>query len=59
MNRQKLTKAFIVDDNTEAIELLRRMLENNFSVTVAGTATDAESAASLIVKRSQISFSLT
>ena len=35
MNRQKLTKAFIVDDNTEAIELLRRMLENNFSVTVA------------------------
>ena len=50
MNRQKLTKAFIVDDNTEAIELLRRMLENNFSVTVAGTATDAESAASLIVK---------
>ena len=50
MNRQKLTKAFIVDDNTEAIELLRRMLESNFSVTVAGTATDAESAASLIAK---------
>ncbi len=50
MNRQKLTRVFIIDDNTEAIALLRHMLENNFSVEIAGTATDAESAASLIVK---------
>ena len=27
MNRQKLTKVFIVDDNFEAIELLHHMLE--------------------------------
>ena len=47
MNRQKLTKVFIVDDNFEAIELLRHMLEHDYSVEVVGTAVDAEEAASL------------
>lgn len=49
MNRQKLTKVFIVDDNFEAIELLRCMLEHDYSVEVVGTAGDAETAAEQIV----------
>ena len=36
MIKQKLTNAFIIDDNQEAIELLQRMLENNYSVQVVG-----------------------
>lgn len=50
MNKQRLTKVFIVDDNRDAIEVLRRMLERSYSVDVAGTATDAESAAAAISK---------
>ena len=50
MNKQKLTKAFIVDDNQEAVELLRRLLENNYSVDVVGSAANAETAAELIIK---------
>lgn len=50
MNKQKLTNAFIIDDNQEAIELLQRMLENNYSVQVVGTAHDAETAANAIIK---------
>lgn len=49
MNRQKLTRAFIVDDNRAAVELLRRMLEKNYSVEVVGTAYDAETAATKIL----------
>lgn len=50
MNKQKLTKAFIVDDNQDAIALLQRLLENNYSVDVVGTAADAETAVELIIK---------
>ena len=52
MNRQKLTKVFIVDDNFEAIELLHHMLEHDYSVEVVGTAVDAEEAASQIANTS-------
>ena len=45
MNRQKLINAFIIDDNREAIEVLRQMLERNYSVKVVGSANDAETAA--------------
>ena len=41
MNKKKLTRAFIVDDSHDAVELLRRMLESNYSVEVVGTAFDA------------------
>ena len=44
MNKQKLTKVFIIDDNSEAVELLRNMLEHDYSVEVVGTAGDAETA---------------
>jgi two-component system LytT family response regulator len=47
---QKLTKVFIVDDNQEAIEVLRRLLEKNFSVEIVGTACDAKSAAETIIQ---------
>lgn len=50
MNKQQLVKAFIVDDNTEAVQVLKMMLENNFSVTVVGSASDAETAADNIIK---------
>lgn len=50
MNKQKLTKAFIVDDNQDAVALLQRLLENNYSVDVVGTAADAETAVELIIK---------
>lgn len=47
---QKLTKVFIVDDNHEAIEVLRRLLEKNFSVEIVGTACDAKAAAEIIIQ---------
>lgn len=47
--KQKLTRAFIVDDSRDAVELLRRMLESGYSVEVVGTAYDAETAAVGIV----------
>ena len=50
MNKQQLIKAFIVDDNIEAVKVLKQMLENNYSVTVVGSAGDAETAADLIIK---------
>jgi len=50
MNKQQLVKAFIVDDNTEAVKVLQNMLENNYSVTVIGSAGDAETAADSIIK---------
>ena len=50
INRQKLTKVFIIDDNLEAVELLQRLLEKNFSVDVVGTATDAKTAADIVIK---------
>lgn len=49
MNKKKLTRAFIVDDSHDAVELLRRMLESNYSVEIVGTAFDAEEAAAKIV----------
>ena len=49
MNKKKLTRAFIVDDSHDAVELLRRMLESNYSVEVVETAFDAEEAAAKIV----------
>ena len=50
MNKQQLVKAFIVDDNAEAVKVLQNMLENNYSATVTGSAGDAETAADLIIK---------
>ena len=49
MSRQKLTKVFIVDDNFEAIEILRHILEQDYSVEVVGTAGDAETGFAEIV----------
>ena len=48
MNKQ-LVKVFIVDDNTEAVKVLKNMLESNYSVTVVGTAGDAETAVDAII----------
>ena len=50
MNMQQFVKVFIVDDNIEAIKVLKHMLENNYSVSVVGSACDAETAADAIVK---------
>ena len=47
---QKLTKVFIVDDNQEAIEVLQRLLEKNYSVDIVGTACDAKAAAETIIQ---------
>lgn len=44
MNNQKLIRAYIVDDNLDAIEVLKIMLESNFSVEVVGSSSDAEKA---------------
>lgn len=44
MNNQKLIRAYIVDDSLDAIEVLKIMLESNFSVEVAGSSSDAEKA---------------
>ena len=49
-DKQRLVKVFIVDDNAEAIMVLRLMLEKNYSVRVVGTANDAETAVEDIVK---------
>ena len=51
MNKQKLTKVFIIDDNFEAVELLRNMLEHDYSVEVVGTAGDAETGFAKIVNK--------
>lgn len=50
MNMQQFVKVFIVDDNIEAIKVLKHMLENNYSVSVLGSACDAETAADAIIK---------
>lgn len=50
MNMQQFVKVFIVDDNIEAIKVLKHMLENNYSVSVVGSACDAETAADAIIK---------
>ncbi|MBQ9231147.1 MAG: response regulator transcription factor [Prevotella sp.] len=42
MNREKLVSVYIIDDNRDAIEVLARMLEDNYSVRVVGKAIDAE-----------------
>ena len=44
MYRQKLVSAYIIDDSRDAIEVLARMLEDNYSVEVVGKATDPETA---------------
>ncbi len=46
----RTTSVFIVDDNQDAIDVLRLMLEKNYSVKVVGTANDAETAASEIAR---------
>ena len=51
MNTRKLVRAYIVDDNREAIEVLRRMLESRYSVEVVGSATDAETAMAEVIDR--------
>ncbi len=49
MNNTGLTTVFIVDDSRDAVEVLRRRLENRYSVNVVGTAYDAESAIDMII----------
>lgn len=44
MNKQKLISIYIVDDSQDAIEVLKMMLETNYSVDVVGTSNDADSA---------------
>lgn len=50
MSNQKLVSAYIIDDNLDAIEVLARMLENNYSVKVIGKATDAETAVREVIE---------
>ena len=38
----KLVKAYIIDDSRPSIDVLRKMLEDNYSVEVIGTTTDAQ-----------------
>ena len=40
----KITKIFIIDDNREAIEVLRLLLESHYSVDIVGTSTDTAEA---------------
>ena len=49
MYKQKLVSAYIIDDSQDAIEVLARMLEKNFSVEVVGKATDAETAVNEVI----------
>lgn len=48
--RKQLTSVYIVDDNSDAIEVLRRMLESQYSVKVIGTSTDADTAIEEIIQ---------
>lgn len=41
---EKLVKAYIIDDEEDAIKVLRDMLENNFSVSICGTSGSIDSA---------------
>lgn len=50
MEKKKFIKAFVVDDNQEAVDVLCHMLERDYSVKVVGKANDAETAATGIVK---------
>lgn len=49
MYKQKLVSAFIIDDSQDAIDVLARMLEANYSVEVVGKATDAETAVNEVI----------
>lgn len=49
MYKQKLVSAYIIDDSRDAVEVLARMLEKNFSVEVVGKATDAETAVDEVI----------
>lgn len=49
MHGQKLIKAYIVDDSRDSIEVLKRMIESDYSVKVIGTNTDAETAIEEII----------
>ena len=40
--KSKLVKAYIIDDNRSSIDILKKMLEDNYSVEVIGTTTDAQ-----------------
>ena len=51
MYRQKLVSAYIIDDSRDAIEVLARMLEDNYSVEVVGKATDAETAVNEVIDK--------
>lgn len=51
MYRQKLVSAYIIDDSRDAIEVLARMLEDNYSVEVVGKATDAETAINEVIDK--------
>lgn len=51
MYKQKLVSAYIIDDSCDAIEVLARMLENNYSVEVVGKATDAETAVNEVIDK--------
>lgn len=45
----KITKIYIIDDNREAIEVLRLLLERHYSVDIIGTSTDTEEAMGKVI----------
>lgn len=45
----KVTKVYIIDDNREAIEVLRLLLEKHYSVDIAGTSTDTDEAMEKVI----------
>ena len=45
----KITKIFIIDDNREAIEVLRLLLESHYSVDIVGTSTDTAEAMDKVI----------
>lgn len=45
----KITRIFIIDDNREAIEVLRMLLESYYSVDIVGTSTDTVEAMDRVI----------
>lgn len=50
MTVRKLINVYIVDDSRDSIEVLRQMLESQYSVKVIGTSTDADTAIEEIIQ---------
>lgn len=46
----KITRIYIIDDNCEAIEVLRLLLESHYSVDIVGTSTDIVEAVDKVIE---------